>query len=121
MNKFLIVSSAIVLLVFQPRYSIAQVTTEPFAVHDSHGMMNGIDQIVIKADHKMYAFKMDTTSVDYKLFSQIDPHWIKAIDILKNKPLEGEAGTVIVITLKRRKIKQLPEELRKKFYRTGNQ
>lgn len=77
--------------------------------------MNEIDHFIIKGDNKTYEFKMDTSSVDYKSLSKINPDWIKAIDVLKNKQLEGGAKTVVVITLKNNKFNKLPVDMRNKF------
>ena len=75
----------------------------------------GVDHFIIKGDNKTHEFKGDTSSVDYKSLSRIDPNWIKEIKVLKNEQLEGKTKKSVIITLKKGKLKKLPDDMRKKF------
>lgn len=94
----------------------AQEVTQPFAIRDSAKNAIDVDQYIIRGEKKTLQLNGDTASVDYKSLSNIDPAWIKKIELLKGNHLHGgEQKTVALITLKRGKIKRLPDEIRAKF------
>lgn len=114
-NRRLITFLTLALTIFLTDSARGQVTTQPFAIRDSNRGTIEVDHFIIKGDNKSYSFMGDTLSVDYKSLSQIDPNWIKEIEILKNEQLEGKQKTVVVITLKKGKVKKLPDEMRNRF------
>jgi hypothetical protein len=95
--------------------AVGQVATQPFAIRDANKEPVDVDHFIIKGDNRTYEFKMDTASVDYKSLSRIDPNWIKKVEILKGEQLHGGDQTVVIITLKKGKIKRLPDDMRAKF------
>ena len=115
LNKFVILLGTIVLFLFSAENLFGQETKQSFINGDFSEKMKDITHVVIKAGKKTYDFKMDTLSIRYKTIIQINPKWIKTIDVLKNKGLEGPTQTFLIITLKRGKLKKLPLETRKKF------
>jgi hypothetical protein len=94
---------------------LAQTTKNLFPVYDSNGAAIDFAHVIVKADGKTYAVKYDTSGNDYKSLSQINPHWIKSIDILKENQLQGGTKTVLIMTLKRRRLSKLPTDLKSRF------
>ncbi|HEV8512180.1 MAG TPA: hypothetical protein VGQ59_02855 [Cyclobacteriaceae bacterium] len=110
-----IISATIAFLLVSYSQLLGQVTPEPFVIRDSNRGINNIDFYIIKGGNKSYEFKADTSSADYKELCRINPNWIEAIDILKNQQLRDGTKTVVVITLKKKKVNELSSNLKGKL------
>ncbi|HEU5289345.1 MAG TPA: hypothetical protein VFU05_01805 [Cyclobacteriaceae bacterium] len=74
---------------------------------------------IIKADNKQIGF-FSSLEFDTNPISTLKPKWIKTINIYKGNKATDEFGDmglngVILIELKKRKLKKLPEEIQRRF------
>jgi hypothetical protein len=113
--RFLIPLLTLALTVLSTDSARGQLTTRPFTIRDSNKGTIDVDHFIIKGGNKNYEFKGDTSSIDYKSLSRIDPNWIKGIEILREERLNGGTATVVIIKLKKGKIKKLPDDMKAKF------
>lgn len=116
LKRLLFLLGTVTLLLFSADNLFGQEIKQPFANGDFGEKLKDISHVVIKVDKKMYDFEMDTLGVGFRTILQIEPDWIKSIDVLKNKELEGMTKTYLILNLKRGKLKKLPVEMRSKFY-----
>ncbi len=75
---------------------------------------------VIRADNKQIEFFGDSIESISNPMRALDPNWIKAISIYKGQKAIDEFGDkglngVIIIELKRRRLKKLPDDLQRQF------
>lgn len=114
MKKNLILAFASLSLVLFSQHAHGQISSKPLEFRS--GGLYDVDLFVIKGDNKTHVFEMDTTSVDYKSFSRVDPDWIQEIQVLNEDQLQGGKRKVLIVTLKKDKVNALPEDMKSKFH-----
>jgi len=80
---------------------------------------------VIRADNKQIEFFGESIEFITNPMRALDPNWIKAISIYKGQKAIDEFGDkglngVVIIELKKRRLKKLPEDLQRQFVTVDN-
>jgi hypothetical protein len=115
-SNFLLLFGILILFSLHSHTGFGQKKQSSFANYDASGKKIDISYVIIKGDEKSYQFEMDSLSADFRSLSEIDPNWIKSIEILKYKPLEGDTKNGMIMTLKKRKLNKLPSDMKRKFH-----
>ena len=118
----MITRTGLILLIFITTTSYGQVieNVDNYVVRVTDTTIEPNSYYVIKADNKQVEFFGDSIEFKSNPMMALDPNWIKAISIYKGEKAINEFGDkglngVIIIELKRRRLKRLPDDLQRQF------